>query len=66
VYNAKAYGGTEVQLHPFLTSVQGECEWSASCPRRFVAGEESPVTNSVIRWVGPRDGMDDLEKKKIS
>jgi hypothetical protein len=25
-YHAKAYGGASIQIHPFLTSVLGECE----------------------------------------
>lgn len=29
----------------------------------LLPGEESPVTNSVIGWVGPRDGLDDSEKE---
>lgn len=31
----------------------------------LLPGGESLVTNSVIGWVGPREGMDDLEKKKF-
>ena len=38
------------------------CQLHALDP--LLSGEDSPVNNSVIGWVGPRDGLDDSEKKK--
>jgi hypothetical protein len=51
-------------IHVFLTSVLigGEC--SASRPDRFTPGERAPGTRCIGGWVGPRAGVDDVEKKK--
>jgi hypothetical protein len=56
----KAYGGVDVQIHIFLTSalVGGERSASRSC--RF-----TPGTNSIGGQVGPRAGLDDVEKTKF-
>jgi len=35
----KTGGGMEVQLHVFLTSTLGGCEWSASRPCRSIRGK---------------------------
>jgi hypothetical protein len=52
----KAYGGVDVQIHVFLTSALVGGEWSASAltvlPRKG-------------GWVGPRTGLDDVEKIKF-
>jgi len=39
VHTMKVHGGTELQLHWFLLSVQSREEWSAQHPRHFVPGE---------------------------
>jgi len=39
-------------------------QWLTSCPRRFKPGKE-PLYPYVVGWVGPRAGMDVLEKRKI-
>jgi hypothetical protein len=59
----KAYGGVDVQIHIFLTSalVGGEC--SASRSGRFIPGERAPGTHWIGGWVGPRAGLDDVEKR---
>jgi hypothetical protein len=46
----------------FLTSalVKGEC--AASRPCRFIPGERAPGTRWIGGWVGPRAGVDDMEK----
>jgi hypothetical protein len=40
----------------FLTSALVGGEWSTSCPSRFNPGERAPI------WVGPRIGLDDVER----
>jgi hypothetical protein len=44
---------------PFLTSALDGCEWSASGP-----GEIAPGTHWIGGWVGPRVGLDAVEKRK--
>jgi hypothetical protein len=61
----KAYGGVDVWIHIFLTSAVAGGEWSASRSCRFTPGERSPGTN-LIGWVGPRAGLDDVEKRNFS
>jgi hypothetical protein len=58
-------GGVDVQIHIFLTSalVGGEC--SASRPGRFSPGEIAPGTHWIGGWVGPRAGLDDVQKRKF-
>jgi hypothetical protein len=58
----KAYGGVDVYIHIFLTSALAGGEWSASRPGRFTAGERIPGTHWIGGWVGPRAGLDDVEK----
>jgi hypothetical protein len=57
----KAYRGEDVQTRDFLTSALVGGEWSASRSGRFALGERSPCTRW-IGWVGPRAGLDDMEK----
>jgi hypothetical protein len=40
-------------------------EWSVSRHGRFTPGERAPGTHWIGGWVGPRAGLDDMEKKKI-
>jgi hypothetical protein len=56
----KAYGEEGVYIHIFLTSALAGGEWSASCPGRF-----TPGTHWIGGWVGPRAGLDDVEKRKF-
>jgi hypothetical protein len=49
----------------FLTSALVGGEWSASRPCRFIPGERAPSTHWIGGWVGPRAGLDDLEKRKF-
>jgi hypothetical protein len=62
----KAYGGVDVQIHIFLTSALPGGEWSALHPRRFNPGERTPGTYWIGVWVGPRTGLDDVEKRKFT
>jgi hypothetical protein len=52
-------------MYIFLTSALAGGEWSASRPCRFTPGERAPSTHWIGGWVGPRAGMDDLEKSKF-
>jgi hypothetical protein len=60
-----AYGGVDVYSHIFLTSALVGGEWSASRPVRFTPGERAPGTHWIGGWVGPRAGLDDVEKRKF-
>jgi hypothetical protein len=51
----KAYGEVD-----FLTWALGGGAWSASRPCRF-----APGTHWIGGWVGPRVGLDDVEKRKF-
>jgi hypothetical protein len=59
-YNAmKTYGGVEVQLRAFLTSVLDGSEWSASAP-----GKGARSTHWIEGWVGPGAGLDAMAKRE--
>jgi hypothetical protein len=38
---------------------------SASHPGRFTPGERAPGTHWIGGWVGPRTGIDDVERRKV-
>jgi hypothetical protein len=61
----KAYVGMDVQIHIFLTSAGAGGEWSASRPGRFTSGERTPGTHWIGDLVGPRAGLEDVEKRKF-
>jgi hypothetical protein len=61
----KTYGGVDVWIHVFLTSALVRGAWSASRPDRFTPGEGAPCTHCIEGWVGPRVGLDAVEKRKI-
>jgi hypothetical protein len=48
-----------------LTSALDGGEWSDSRHRRFTPGERAPGTHLIGGWVGPRAGLDDVEKRKL-
>jgi hypothetical protein len=58
----KAYGGVNIYIHIFLTSVLVGGEWSDSCPGCFTPGERVPGTHWIRGWVDPRTGLDDVEE----
>jgi hypothetical protein len=61
----KGYGGVDVEIHVFLTLALAGSEWLASRPYRFTPGERAPGNHWIGGWVGPRDGLDDVEKRKF-
>jgi hypothetical protein len=61
----KVYGGMVVYIRISLTSALVGGEWSASPPRCFTPGEIAPRTHWIGDWVGPRAGLDDVEKRKF-
>jgi hypothetical protein len=61
----KAYGGVDAQILIFLTSALVEGEWSASRPGSFTPRKEPSGTHWIGGWVGPRAGLDDVEKGKF-
>jgi hypothetical protein len=48
-----------------LTSALVGGEWSASRPGRFTPGERAPGTHWIGGWVGPRVGLEAVEKRKF-
>jgi hypothetical protein len=48
-----------------LTSAQGGSEWSASRSGHFTPREIAPDTLWIGGWVGPRDVLDTVVKRKI-
>jgi hypothetical protein len=56
----KADEGVDVKIYVFLTSALAGSEWSASS-----SGRVTPGTPWIGSWVGPRTGLDDMEKRKF-
>jgi hypothetical protein len=61
----KAYGEVDASIHILLTSALVEGEWSASRPDHFIHVEKAPSTHRIGGWVGPRAGLEDVEKRKF-
>jgi hypothetical protein len=57
--------GTGGIAPPFLTSALDGGEWSASRTCHFTPGEKAPGTHWIGGHVGPRAGLDAVEKRKI-
>jgi hypothetical protein len=53
-------GKRNAYSHMFFTSALAGVEWSTSRPGRF-----TPSTRCIGGWVGPRAGLDDVEKRKF-
>jgi hypothetical protein len=52
----------ELLIHAILTSALDGCEWSASRPGRFNSGERTFSKHWIGGWVGPKGGLDTVEK----
>jgi hypothetical protein len=59
----KTYGGVDVQIHVFLTSALVGGDWSPSYPGLFTPGERVLGTHWKEGWLGPRAGLDDVDKR---
>jgi hypothetical protein len=57
--------GVDVQIHVFLISALFGGEWSASRPFRLTPEERAPSTHWIGGWVGPKAGLDNVEKRKF-
>jgi hypothetical protein len=62
----KTYEGSEDIAPQFLTLTLDRGGWSASRPGRFTHGETANDTHWIGVCVGPRVGLDAVEKRKIS
>jgi hypothetical protein len=63
----KTYEGVKVYVDPlFLTSTLDGGEWLPSRPGPLTPWLKDPGTNYIGVWVGPRTGLDSVEKGKIS
>jgi hypothetical protein len=61
----KTYGGVDVYIHVFLTSVLVGGEWSASRPCRFTPKKRRPGTHWIEGWVGPQSRSERYREVKI-
>jgi hypothetical protein len=61
----KVYEGVDVKIPVFLTLALVGGEWSASRSSRFTPGDRYPSTHCIGGWMGPRTGLDDVEKRKF-
>jgi hypothetical protein len=61
----KTYGGVDVWNHVFLNSVLISGEWSAPRLDSFTPRERAPGTHCIGGCVGPRAGLNDMEKWKF-
>jgi hypothetical protein len=61
-YHENVWGSGRIVLS-FLISALGTGGWSASRPDRFIPRERAPTGHCTGDCVGPRTGMDVMEKK---
>jgi hypothetical protein len=61
----KSGGGVEVYIHVFLISALVGGEWAASRTGGFAPGERVPGIHWIEGWVGPRTGLDAVEKREF-
>jgi len=59
----EAYWGSGGIAPRILTSVLDGCEWSPSRSGRFTPRERARFTHCIGGWVGPRVGLDAVEKE---
>jgi hypothetical protein len=61
----KMYREVDVGIQIFITSMLGGDEWSASRLFRFTPWERAPGTHWKGGCMGPRAGLDIMQKRKI-
>jgi hypothetical protein len=59
------YGGVDVYSHIFLNSALVGGAWSFQARAALPPWERFPGTHWIGGWVGPRVGLDDVEKRKL-
>jgi hypothetical protein len=59
------YGGNGGIAPPILTTPLDGGEWSTSRPWSLYPRGKGPDTHLIADWVGPRTGLDAVEKRKI-
>jgi hypothetical protein len=57
--------GVDVWIHVFLTSALVGSEWSPLRPDRFTPGKGALGVYLIGGWVGPKTGLEDVERRKI-
>jgi hypothetical protein len=55
-----------MQRHAFLTSALEGGEWLSSGHSRFTPRNRAQDTHRIGGWVGPRAGLEAVEKEKVS
>jgi hypothetical protein len=61
----KVYRGVELQIHVFFISILVGVEWLVSWPGRLTPAERAAGTHWIGGWVGPRTGIEGMEKRKF-
>jgi hypothetical protein len=61
----KAQEGVDVYIQVFLNSALVAGEWSASRSGPLILGERAHGTHCIGGCVGPRDGLEDTEKRNL-
>jgi hypothetical protein len=61
----KTYGGVDVLFQILLTSALAGGERQLHTPAALHPGKQPPCTHLIGGWVGPRAGMDNVEKRKF-
>jgi hypothetical protein len=65
LYAMKAYGGLDVYIRIFSTSALVGGVVSFTPRPLYIPGERAPGTHWIGGWVGPRVGLEDVEKGKF-
>jgi hypothetical protein len=61
----KTYRGVDIYIHVFLTSALVGGEWSTSPLRLLYPRRKGLRYHWIGGWVGPKAGLDDVEKRKF-
>jgi hypothetical protein len=64
VFAMKTYGGVTILIHVSLTSALDRDEWSVSRLGLFIPGERAPGTHWKGVTVGPRAGLNAVERRR--